>query len=210
MSKKKEKWKWIPGYKGYYKASDQGRVRSVSRPVVDKNGMDKLLKGRMLKASPSSKTDRRMVGLSKNGKVKSFYVHQIVLRTFVGKCPLKMECCHNNGNASDDRLKNLRYATHKSNIEDRELHGTVPRGEDNVSSKLTLKEINKIRKTYFGDPSATSYAKLAKKFHTNPAAIGCIVNYDRWKVDEEGNALSPQKLKLLQRSESRLRSKTKK
>lgn len=35
---KPEVWRDVPGYEGYYQVSDMGRIRSVDRTVLTKNG----------------------------------------------------------------------------------------------------------------------------------------------------------------------------
>jgi hypothetical protein len=49
---------------------------------------------------------------------------------FVGPRPAPdIEVLHGDGNGSNNRLSNLRYGTVQENAEDRELHGTVCRGD---------------------------------------------------------------------------------
>lgn len=74
---------------------------------------------------------------------KSRYVHSLVLEAFVGCRPRNMECCHANGDPSDNRLENLRWDTHKANGEDMVRHGTqkTPVGSLHGRSKLTESDI---------------------------------------------------------------------
>lgn len=44
-----EVWKPIAGYEGLYEVSNQGRVRSLDRVVLRKNGQSQLCRGRLLK-----------------------------------------------------------------------------------------------------------------------------------------------------------------
>ena len=113
-----EMWKAVPGYEGFYEASDLGRVRSVDR-ILDhpKNGPSRL-KGKVLKQIPDS---WGYVSVRLRGT--SFLVHVVVLRTFVGPRPFDKEACHNNGIKTDNRLSNLRWDTHRSNCADRNQMG---------------------------------------------------------------------------------------
>ena len=43
-----EKWKDIHGFEGVYQVSNMGRVRSLDRYVVDKNGKSYFIKGKMM------------------------------------------------------------------------------------------------------------------------------------------------------------------
>lgn len=88
----KEVWKPIPGYEGFYEASDKGRVRSVERIIVlkDKLGKDRpcVHKSRILK--PCERTyirsnikPRKQVVLCVHPNKKSYDVHRIIASTFV-------------------------------------------------------------------------------------------------------------------------------
>ena len=49
--KTKEIWKDVPGYEGYYQASNLGRVRSLDRTIIDKNGCSKFYKKKVIVGS---------------------------------------------------------------------------------------------------------------------------------------------------------------
>ena len=50
-----EVWRDIVDYEGYYQVSDLGRVRSVDRVVRHPRGGDTRLKGKILRANPTTK-----------------------------------------------------------------------------------------------------------------------------------------------------------
>jgi hypothetical protein len=52
-------------------------------------------------------------------------VDHMVLEAFVGPRPDGTECCHSNDIQSDNRLSNLRWATHRENCADRSLNGRM-------------------------------------------------------------------------------------
>lgn len=120
-----ERWKPIPGFERY-QVSDLGRVRSKK-----KNGF-KILKLTVYRnfrptglfgPPPSGKITHLSVGLSSSdGWQKKFQVHRLVLFVFVGPCPANMEGCHNDGDASNNRLSNLRWDTPVSNQADVKKH----------------------------------------------------------------------------------------
>lgn len=106
----REFWKWIPGYKGYYKVSNFGRVRSMTRIIKRRTGNMKIRK-RILK--PGKKNGYFVVVLCKGqkDKPKQFYIHHLVLRAFKGECPPGKECRHRNGRKVDNHIDNLRWGT---------------------------------------------------------------------------------------------------
>lgn len=117
-----EQWRPIPGYEGHYEVSDHGRVRSLDRKILRKDGRPKSLRGRVL--SPyRSKSGHLSVVLALNGAQHTFLVHRLVLLTFVGTCPDGMEACHWNDNPEDNRLENLRWAPRRDNNLDRVRNG---------------------------------------------------------------------------------------
>jgi hypothetical protein len=118
-----ERWRPVVGYEGYYDVSNLGRVRSLDRLVFHKDGKTRRQKGVVL--SPGlTDTGRLTVSLSVSDVAQSHHVPNLVLIAFVGQCPPNMECCHENGTAADNRLSNLRWDTHSSNMLDKQRHGT--------------------------------------------------------------------------------------
>lgn len=114
-----EEWRAIPGYEGIYEVSDRGGVRAL--PRIDAQGGRRQL--RVFKPSRMDVWGHLGVGLRRDGLVRSFYVHRLVLEAFVGPCPPGMEGCHWNDVPDDNRLSNLRWATKSANRFDRVRNG---------------------------------------------------------------------------------------
>lgn len=110
----REIWKDIPNYEGYYQASNMGRIRSVKRSVIDR-GLPRVFQGRILVLDSMKKQGYLRARLSKDGKVKSFLVHRLVLAAFYGWKELQGN--HKNFITNDNRLINLEYVTAKENTE---------------------------------------------------------------------------------------------
>lgn len=126
MTDVNEEWRPVVGYEGLYEVSDQGRVRSVDRYVRSKGNSVQLRRGRVLKPRPQPADGRRQVNLSREGRPNWRAVYVLVLEAFVSPRPSGMEGCHNNGDASDDRLVNLRWDTRSENQRDVVRHGKHP------------------------------------------------------------------------------------
>jgi hypothetical protein len=79
-----------------------------------------------------------------DGRMHHESVHRLILAAFVGPCPAGMEACHNNGNAGDNRIENLRWDTKKSNSEDQKKHGKS-KGVNHYRTLFTDSDIYEIR-----------------------------------------------------------------
>ena len=78
-----EIWKDIPGWEEFYQISTLGRVKSIDH-IVDRMGVKNWpVKGRVLKGGKTYK-GYKTVMLCGNGVQKAYYVHRLVLETFVG------------------------------------------------------------------------------------------------------------------------------
>lgn len=161
-----EVWKDIPGYEGKYQASNMGRIKSLSRYIkcsnLDHGITERLCGERILRSSPLCRYYG--VDLCKNSKYKRFYIHQLVLLTFVGLPKENQEVCHTNGNRYDNRLCNLRYDTHSENNHDTYHYG-------NKYKKLYKKDIQEIRNRFLLNESNK---KIAQEFGVTPKHIARI------------------------------------
>lgn len=107
--------------------------------------------------------DRKQTGIG---------VHQLVLEAFVCRRPDGMMCCHNNGNASDNRLSNLRWGTAQDNTNDSIRHRTMHRGvSDEVAAAIA----------HEWSTTAVTAAALARKHGCSPRIVHAITN-NRSKV----------------------------
>lgn len=118
-----ETWRPIPGYEGSHEASDLGRIRSIDRVVDYGDGRRRRRKGTVLKGTRRHKAGHLYVNLA-NPDIQG--VHRLVLLAFVGPAPEGMEGCHNDGDATNNRLDNLRWDTRSANNYDRVKHGRHP------------------------------------------------------------------------------------
>ena len=139
------------------------------------------------------RSKRKMLSL--NSKVRGYHVvcligdgppphyikpiHRLVLLAFVGPCPKGMECCHEDGNRSNNTLTNLSWGTKKKNQGDRVRHGTSNRGELNYSAKLTEAKVRKIRKMF--STGKWTFHSLAEKVGMSKASVWRVVTRTNWK-----------------------------
>lgn len=135
-----EEWRDIPGYVGYYQASNLGRIRSLVRLIQSKIDAGVRKEKRVL--SPGHNLQGRcQVSLCRDGMVRRKQVHRLVLEAFVGPCPVGMEACHGPDNDHrNNRLDNLRWDTKKANFGDAVALGTMGKPK-----KLTQEQVDVIR-----------------------------------------------------------------
>lgn len=112
-----ENWKPIPGYEGYYEASDYGRVRSVERIVASscRNGGQRFRPAKVLRLKRRS-NGYLSVSLSRDGVIKDALVHRLVAETFLGKPTSDQKVVnHLNLNKTDNRVLNLEWCSQGDN-----------------------------------------------------------------------------------------------
>jgi len=144
------KWTWIKGYKGLYKISSTGLVKSVDRIVNRPYNSTGVLKGRIMRQFKIGRY--RYVTLTKNRKPKNFLVHRLVLEAFVGPCPPGMEARHFPDKTSN-KLSNLSWAEKSVNMSDKRKQGAydIPnwnktKGEQNPNCKVSDETVRRIIK----------------------------------------------------------------
>lgn len=120
-----ERWLSIPHWAGWYEASDFGQVRSVDRYVTSCNGRICHYRSRILNPiARDSANGYVAVRLSRFGANIKYYVHSLILETFVGPRPAGMQSCHGPAGPADNHLANLRWDTPSANMFDKQRDGT--------------------------------------------------------------------------------------
>ena len=110
-----EVWKNVPNYLGY-QVSSFGRVKSLQRIEIGRDGKKRTIKYKMLAIEVTDQGYHR-VGLTANGVFKRIKVHQLVAMAFLGHTPCGnyMVVNHKNFIRSDNRLDNLEIVTNREN-----------------------------------------------------------------------------------------------
>lgn len=114
-----ERWLPVPDYPNY-EVSDQGRVRSRPRSRT---------RGGLLKAPPNP-AGYPEVHLYSDEHRRTWRVHVLVARAFLGPCPPGLEVRHLDDDKANPTLSNLAYGTRSENVLDR-----VRLGAHNMASK---------------------------------------------------------------------------
>lgn len=123
---------------------------------------------------------RWVIGFRKGRKLRVFFVHCVVLMVFVGPRPAGLEGCHNDGDRDNNALSNLRWDTHKANMEDRRKHGRNVFGERNAAAILTEPQVIEIRRLYNGG-KGMQQKQIAPLFKVSKQAIQVACTGETWK-----------------------------
>lgn len=165
----REVWLPVRGYEGLYEVSNLGRVRS------HKSGSPRILKG-----GPGTTPMRYLrVTLRDQANVQSVrYIHTMVLEAFVGPRPTGLLALHRDGSVANCRLSNLRWGTAAENSADRVRHGHHFSGQRNPNSKLTSRQIKKIRSDYAA--GRQKQPALAARYGVSQAHVSRIILNQTW------------------------------
>lgn len=186
MEQSNEIWKpvTIAPYSAYYEVSSHGRVRSLDREIIDRNGRTVRRRGRVLSTSADACGYPR-VGLNRGAKGNTRKVHSLVALAFLPDPPGEVSASgdgwsvnHIDGVKTNNRVENLEYVTKSGNIrhawENKLLSHS---GMKNSQATLTDQDIRDIRAAYAGgEPQSSLRARYGKSSST----ISYIVRRITW------------------------------
>lgn len=164
-----ENWKPCPGFEDSYSVSNWGRVRRDAPGSGTRAGR--------IKRSATDASGRKTVVLYRHRRAHPSTVHKLVALAFLGSKPSEAyEVAHENGDATDNRVENLRWSTHAENEGDKLLHGTSNRGKRNGRAKLTEQDVLAIRAKVAGRPQK----EVAEMFGVHQVTVSRIVRRIDW------------------------------
>lgn len=142
MNNSPEEWKDIEEFPKY-EVSSFGRIRRKTK------GTGKTFPGKILRPG-RLKRGHAYVNLYDHTKAKqiSVYVHRLVAKAFIGSPPTpEHQVAHWDGNAQNNFVENLRWATNKENCEDSVRLGRSkrPSGIRAKRSKLSIESLYLIK-----------------------------------------------------------------
>ena len=158
-----EEWRPVRGYEGFYSVSSYGRVQSLDRFCLGRDGRSELHHGKILKPW-RGKNGYLYVSI----KRRHATVHRLVADAFIGPAPDKHDVMHINGNREDNRIENLQYGTRSEN-----LRSTYDYGGRQANGKLNLLDVDVIRTRLAAGENPQT---IAEDFKVNSAAIYHIQN----------------------------------
>jgi len=168
-----EEWKPLFGYDGRYEISNFGQIINVKRSRKPK------LIPQISK--PYGHQYVQIIGIDNIRKKK--FIHTAVLETFGIQRPNGMECRHLDGNSGNNHISNLKWGTHKDNVQDSIIHGTFhyagKAGENNANSVLKERQVVEIKNLFKN--SIFTNKIIADKYNVTAAAINRIRVGKNWK-----------------------------
>jgi hypothetical protein len=111
---------------------------------------------------------------------KGMKAHRLMCLLAHGEPPTnKHQVAHSCGKGSEGCVnpRHIRWATSQENIDDKEIHGTNPKGERNAGAKLTEESVLKIRSL----ARTITYGQIAKIFGVSCACVSAVVRRVRWR-----------------------------
>lgn len=172
-----ERWRTVEGFEDY-EVSDLGRVRSWKR-----QGSGGRRETPVLLALAKRQGYMGVSPYGQNGVRKNVCVHCLVLEAFVGPCPPDHECCHLDGQCTNNVLSNLKWGTKAENASHKILHGTEIWGEVNPLAKLTWPDVDFIRAN-----ESANMSELSRRFGVSRVAVRLAKTGRTWKEQHRPQA----------------------
>lgn len=176
-------WKDIPGYQGFYQASNEGEIKSLSRIVKHNLGGDKILRERVLKGYVN-KYGYRRVELSKNGTSKQYSEHRLIALTFLGESDLTVN--HKDGNKLNNNIDNLEYLSGADNTKHAVETGLIKNNSNIYKTEIIKDYQNGYRLRELESKYKTSHHDIRRILKECSIPIESKgMRRRRYKVDEE-------------------------
>jgi hypothetical protein len=167
----------IPGHSGYAVTTD-GRVFSLERRVPARGGLRTYPTRELVQYR--NRRGYLRVALYRESKGRNWFIHELVLLTFVGPRPDGFVCRHLDGDPANNNVANLAWGTHEENAADKVRHGRVGRnglkGERIHTAKLTSDQVRAIRSEFAPGMSEV----LGSKYGVSGRQILSIVRGQSW------------------------------
>ena len=100
----------VVGYEGRYEVGKDGSVWSLNYNLTGQR--------KQLRPVPFNKYGHLKVVLFKDGKMKNYKVHQLILNAYIPKPSAGLEVMHLDSNPANNHIRNLAWGSHKENLND--------------------------------------------------------------------------------------------
>ena len=180
----KEIWKDIVGYETKYQVSNFGRVRSLDRYPLFKDGRKRLLKGKVLKPVKDH-NGRLYVKLSNNENVrKNKSISRMVATAFLGSPEdVLLEVNHIDGNPLNNHIENLEWTTRQENMKHAVDNNLFRTGEDSPHNKVLISDVEDIFKLKFVESKTNK--EIATIYNVSRQTIDSIIKGESWQFKKD-------------------------
>lgn len=175
-----EHWLPVTGWETSHQISCRGRLRSLDRWIIYRDGRRYLRRGQIIKPIPNRFGYLGAVLTDGHGRRQGKLIHVMVLEAFAGPCPPGMQTRHGPGGPADNRWPEvIRWGTPEDNQgPDRVRDGTSNHGERNGSAKLTEAIVRECRRRR---TAGVPLKDLASEFGISMGAMSEAVNSRTWQ-----------------------------
>ena len=133
-----EEWRDITGYEGLYQVSNLGRIKSLSKVIMCRNGCARRYPEAILKDMEVG-NGYRCVVLYINHMGRQMYVHRLVAKEFIPNPSGLRDVNHIDGCKTNNNCKNLEWCTRSHNIKHAYDHGLHSVNMDSAIAKCSRK-----------------------------------------------------------------------
>ena len=175
---KTQTWKDIPGFEGFYQASNLGQVRSIDRTIKTSDGRQWVQPGKILSPDNNHKGGYLTVQLSRDGIAKRYLVHRLIASAFIPNPTYLPEVNHKNGSKRQNDAGNLEWSDRQKNIDHAVEHTLIDnKGEKNQMAKLTESEVLEIRRLSASGMSDSEIAAVTRATKRNVKNIRSLTSW---------------------------------
>ena len=159
----REVWLPVPEFEDHYEVSNLGNNRRVGFANNLKPALSRYL----------------VVTLSVGGASRTVRVHRVVLSAFCGPPPFRgAHAAHNDGDVTNCKLTNLRWASPAENQADVARHGRRCCGEKVFGARLTEDDVRAIKRLI---AAGTSNPVIANRYGVSISSIYLIRHNRTWR-----------------------------
>lgn len=174
----KERWEAIPYTDGVAEASTQGRIRTVTHETVFKNGRKRIFNGKVLSLC-KQKNGYLTASVKFKGKNGKQLAHRLVALAFHKTDDESLEVLHGNNIKIDNAPSNLKWGTHKQNVEDAFKDGIRKMGWEHQFSKHSVAIYMQI---FYLHGVGVKRGRISKMLNLPSSTVYNIMyNYDKYK-----------------------------